>query len=100
MSDITKLTNENYAELTKSGEVLIDFYADWCGPCKMMSPVLDQIKSDGKLKVFKVNIDQQSELSDMFSVRSIPAFFALRDGDIINQSLGACSKDELTGMFK
>lgn len=77
--------------------VLIDFYADWCGPCKMMMPVVEQIANeyDGRLKVGKINSDEEQELAQAFQVMSIPNFFIVKDGKIVDQIIGAMPKAEL-----
>lgn len=92
-------TKDNFKdEVVDSKEpVLIDFYADWCGPCKMMMPVVEQIANeyDGRLKVGKINSDEEQELAQAFQVMSIPNFFIVRDGKIVDQIIGAMPKAEL-----
>ncbi len=94
-----KFTKENFdAEVINSEvPVLIDFYADWCGPCKMMGPVVEDLAKeyDGKLKVGKVNIDQQPELAQRFGVMSIPYFAFIKEGTVVGDELGAIPKDRL-----
>ena len=84
------LTGENFKEETSKGLVLIDFYADWCGPCKMMAPVLEKVAKayEGKLEVVKVNVDDEMELARDFNVVSIPNMFLLKDGEVVNSILG------------
>ncbi|MGI6230216.1 MAG: thioredoxin [Tractidigestivibacter sp.] len=77
--------------------VLVDFYADWCGPCKMMMPVVEQLAEeyDGRVKVGKVNSDEEQELAAAFKVMSIPSFFIIKDGKVVDQLVGAMPKDQL-----
>ena len=80
---ITIITNENFEqEVTNSEEaVLLDFYADWCGPCKMMSPVLDQVSEREDIKVCKVNVEDAAEISAKFGIRGIPVLMVFKDGE-------------------
>lgn len=92
------ITKENYeTEVRNSGKiVLLDFYADWCVPCKMLAPVLAevaQIRSD--ITVGKINVDQDMELAVRFGVSSIPLLVVMENGEIVNKSLGYCSKEEV-----
>jgi len=94
-----KFTKDNFdKEVMESKEpVMIDFYADWCGPCKMMSPIVEALAEqyDGKIKVGKVNSDEEMELATKFGVRSIPAFFFLKDGKVVDNAVGALPKEAL-----
>ncbi len=98
MSEI-KITTENFEnEINDSNvPVLVDFFANWCGPCKMLSPLISEIASEyaGKLKVGKVNVDEDSELSARFEVFSIPTLIIFKDGKAAFKSVGAMPKDEL-----
>jgi thioredoxin 1 len=92
-------TNNFETEVTNSDiPVMIDFYADWCGPCKMMSPIVNQMadKYDGKVKIGKVNVDQNPELADRFGIMSIPSFLFIKDGKVVNSSVGGMSPDMLS----
>lgn len=85
-------------EVLESKEpVLIDFYADWCGPCKMMAPVIEKLaeKYDGKAKVGKVNTDDEPELAQMFQVMSIPNMVIIKDGQVVDRIIGAVPQKEL-----
>lgn len=88
-------TKDNFQKevLDEKGVVLVDFYADWCGPCKMTGPIIDELaKSDdykGKVKFVKVNVDQNQELAQKYSVFSIPTFIVFKDGKPSNQFVGA-----------
>lgn len=77
--------------------VLVDFYADWCGPCKMMSPVLDQLSTEleGQIKIGKVNVDDDPELAGQFKVMSIPNFVLIKNGQVVDQVIGAVPKAQM-----
>lgn len=100
---IINLTKENFeAEVIKSDKpVLIDFAATWCGPCKMLSPVVDQIAEEhDEIKVCKIDIDEQLELAQQFRVMSVPTLIAFKDGKIIKQSVGVVPKSKILNMFQ
>ncbi len=102
MSVIT-LTRENFDnEVMKSDKpVLIDFWASWCGPCRMVSPIIDDIaKQADNFKVAKVNVDEQGELAQAFRVMSIPTLVVIKNGKIVAQAVGARSKEQLLQMVK
>lgn len=103
MSEIN-LTSKNYdEEVVKSqNPVLIDFWATWCGPCRAMMPVIEKIanENEGKIKVCKVNVDEESELASKFNVMSIPTFVAIKDGKVLGTSLGVQSKEEILQLFE
>ena len=82
--------------------VLVDFYADWCGPCKMMSPVLEQISNEmeGQIKIGKVNVDENPELASTYKVMSIPNFVVFKNGSVVDQVIGAIPKDQLANKLK
>lgn len=101
MSVLT-ITNSNYnTEVTNSDKpVLLDFWASWCGPCKMLSPVVDEIAEEtADIKVGKVNVDEQPELARQFGVMSIPTLVLIKDGKIEQQSVGVKPKTEILGMI-
>ena len=86
-------------EVLKSKEVvLVDFYADWCGPCKMLSPIMDQISKE--VKVFKVNVDDAINLAKEYEIFSIPCVIAFKDGKEINRNVGLASKEDILKMTK
>ncbi|MBR2936982.1 MAG: thioredoxin [Oscillospiraceae bacterium] len=96
---ITKDTFE--AEVLKSDKpVLLDFFAVWCGPCKMIAPVLDEIAQEREdIKVCKVNVDEEPELAAKYQVMSIPTLVVIKDGQVVNQSLGAKPKAQILAML-
>ena len=87
----------NLNELKQQGKpILIDFYANWCGPCKMLSPIIDEIAEErDDIIVGKVNVDAESELAEEFGVFSIPTLVVIKDGEIVHQSAGARPKSQI-----
>lgn len=97
-----KITSENFKrEIMESNKpVLLDFWASWCGPCRMVSPIVDQIADENPdIKVCKVNVDEQNELASSFGVMSIPTLVALKDGKEITRTIGAVPKSSILKMF-
>ncbi len=103
MSVIT-ITSENFEqEVSKSQiPVLLDFWASWCGPCRMASPIVDSVAEelDGKVKVGKINVDEENELANQFNIESIPTLVVINNGEIVNESIGVMSKEEIISMLK
>jgi thioredoxin 1 len=96
------VNKENFEnEVLKSEKaVLVDFFAAWCGPCRMLSPILDEIAEErADIKVVKVNVDEEPELAAAFSVVSIPSLFVLKEGKIVKQSVGALPKARILAMI-
>ena len=95
---------KNFEEevLKAEGKVLVDFYADWCGPCKMMSPVIDDIAKelDGKVKVGKVNVDNNQELAIKYDVMSIPTIMVFEKGNPVKTFVGVTDKQEILEVLK
>lgn len=89
-------------EVLKAKEtVLVDFFAEWCGPCKMLSPVVDEIAEEvSGIKVCKVNVDNEPELAMKYGVMSIPTLVVIRDGNEVNKSVGLVSKEEILELIK
>jgi len=96
--------NENFEEevLKSDKKVLIDFYADWCGPCKMQSPIVDQLAEEleNAVKVGKINVDNSPELAEKYGIMSIPTLIIIENGEVKNQFIGLTSKDILLENLK
>lgn len=103
MMEPVTLTQENFQTevLDAKGTVLVDFWAAWCGPCRMLSPVVDEVAAElPGVKVGKVNIDEQPDLAAQFDVMSIPTLVAFKDGKAVNQSVGVIPKEAILKMVK
>lgn len=100
---ILTLTKENFENEVMKSEVpvLVNFWASWCGPCKMVAPVVEEVakEADG-FKVGKVNVDEQPELSGEYNVMSVPTFIVIKDGKVSNKGLGAISKEKILALLK
>ena len=99
---VLHITKENFeAEVLKSDKpVLVDFFAAWCGPCKMIAPILEEIAAEREdIKVCKINVDEEPELAAQYQVVSIPSLFVIKDGQVVNQSLGARPKPQILEML-
>lgn len=104
MSDkATEITNSNFNEIVEKSTtpVLVDFWAEWCNPCRMIAPVVDEIAQayEGKVVVGKVNIDEQGELAQRFGVMSIPTLILFKDGKPAQKSVGVVGKDRISSMI-
>ncbi len=98
---VQKVTKDNFEELTQEGKVvLLDFYADWCGPCRMVSPIVEQIAQEyPQIVVGKINVDEQPMLSAQFGVMSIPTLVVMKDGEAVETMVGARSKASILKML-
>ncbi len=102
-SDIVYVTDDSFEQevLQSDIPVLVDYWAEWCGPCKMIAPILDEIVADyaGKLKIAKLNIDENSATPPKFGIRGIPTLMIFKDGDVEATKVGALSKSQLTAFI-
>ena len=103
MSNVITVTSENFESEVLNSEkpVLVDFWASWCGPCRMLSPIVDEIAEEVQtIKIGKVNIDEQQDLAGKFGVMSIPTLILFKNGQPVNKSVGAKSKAALLDFIK
>ena len=99
-----KITTTNFEQevLQSQIHVLLDFWADWCGPCRMAAPIIDEIASEtaGKVKVGKVNVDTDIELAQRYRIASIPTFLVFKNGELAEKAIGLQSKEDLMNLLK
>ena len=98
------ITSENFEKevLTSEIPVLVDFYATWCGPCKMMSPIVDEIEKElqGKVKICKIDVDEARDLAMEYQIMTIPTFVVFKNGIVVNKTIGLQDKKELLDLLK
>ncbi len=97
-----QITKENFASevMGSSKAVLLDFWADWCGPCRMVSPIVDEISDErNDIKVGKINVDQQPELAAQFGVMGIPTLAVMKGGKVVNSSVGVRPKEQILALL-
>lgn len=95
---VLKITNDNFQSEVMESEkvVLLDFYADWCGPCRMVGPTVEEIAAENpQIKVGKINVDENMDLAMRFKVASIPLLLVMKDGEVVNKALGAMPKADI-----
>lgn len=100
---VVKLTTETFdQEVLQAGQtVLVDFYADWCGPCKMMAPVVEELAGEvSDVKVCKINIDEEMSVAQRYGVMSIPTFIAFKNGEVAGKQVGAIPKSRLQELIR
>ncbi len=100
---VVKLNDKNFEKevLQSDKTVLVDFYADWCGPCKMLSPIVDELSEEySQYKFCKLNVDENEHLAAKYNVMSIPTLFVFKDGQVVNHSIGAIPKESVLELFK
>lgn len=95
------VSKEEFDVISRSGNVVVDFYADWCGPCKMMAPVVEELAGElqGKAKVGKINVDENQDLAMKYNVMSIPTLIIFKDGKEFKRFVGVRDKNELLNEF-
>ena len=94
MAKYIELTPANFEEVTKEGVSMVDFWAPWCGPCRMIAPVIEELAADfqGKANICKVNTDEEQDLAVKYGIRSIPTILFMKNGEVVDQMVGASSK--------
>lgn len=97
MENVINGTKENVQELILQEKItIVDFWAEWCGPCRMLGPILDSLASENpEIQVVKVNVDTESELATEYSIRSIPAVYIFKSGEVINKFVGVKTKEDI-----
>lgn len=98
---IFDVTDNSYADEIENykGTVLIDFFADWCTPCKMLTPMIEDIAESTDVKICKVNVESEKELAERFGIRSIPTLVVMKNGTVLNRSIGVTGKKAIMDML-
>lgn len=99
---MVKAINENeFSEVTKEGTVLVDCFASWCGPCRMLSPIVDQVSEEVKdVNFYKLDVDDAENITNEFGIMSIPTLLVFKDGKLVKKSVGLINADELKELIK
>lgn len=98
-----EITDANFQSLLAEGKPLVvDFWAPWCGPCKMMSPIVDELANefDGKVRIGKLNVDENPDTCEQFGIMSIPTMLLFNNGELVNRHVGACRKNDLQQLIE
>lgn len=99
---IIHATKSNFKQTIGEGLVLVDFWAPWCGPCKMIAPVLDELDQEfsGKIKIVKVNVDEEGEVAGEFGIMSIPTLLVFKNGQVVDKMVGFTPKEALSSLLE
>jgi thioredoxin 1 len=84
--------NENFKDLTSKGLVIVDFWASWCGPCRALGPILDEISDETEYKIVKVNVEEMEEITSKFGIQNLPTLIAIKDGEVVDKKVGGDHK--------
>jgi len=97
-----EILDSNFEELTKEGLVLVDFYADWCGPCKMLSPIIDKLTETykGKASIYKMNTDKSETVTDTYEICSLPTLLFFKDGEVVEKLTGFQSEGTISKILE
>lgn len=97
---VIEISEEEFDDVTSKGKVLVDCYADWCGPCRLLGPVIDSVALENQeYKFYKLNMDEADEIAEDFEISSIPTILIFNDGELVNQGLGFMSIDEVKALL-
>ena len=98
---VKDITDQTFKELSSNGKVVVDCFAEWCGPCKMLSPIIDELAEElTDVNFYKLNVDESVEVVRNYNIMSIPTILIFNDGELVNQSVGFKSKEELKDLLK
>ena len=98
---VKDITDQTFKELSSNGKVVVDCFAEWCGPCKMLSPIIDELAEElTDVNFYKLNVDESVEVVRKYNIMSIPTILIFNDGELINQTVGLKSKEELKELLK
>ena len=99
--DMTELTKENFAKETANGLIVVDFWATWCGPCRILSPTVDEIADEyaDRITVAKCNVDDAEEIAMQYRIMSIPTLLFFKGGEVVDKRVGVVSKDEIVSII-
>ena len=98
---VKDITDQTFKELNSNGKVVVDCFAEWCGPCKMLSPIIDELAEElTDVNFYKLNVDESVEVVRKYNIMSIPTILIFNDGELVNQTVGLKSKEELKELLK